>query len=431
MDRVILHCDMNAFYASVELLARPELAERPVAVCGDPAARHGIILAKNERAKAFGVSTAETVWSARRKCPELVLLGAHHEKYREYSRLVNDIYCRFTDMVEPFSIDESWLDVTGSGLLFGDGRAIGDRIRETVRGELGLTLSVGVSFNKVFAKMGSEYKKPDATTVIDRGNYRELLWPLPVGALFFVGAATAAKLAGKGVRTIGRLASCDRNALVSWLGKQGGMLHDYANGADESPVRLAEERRRIKSVGNGITFKRDIRGADEIRTGVTALSDTVAGRLRKYGLKCHSVKVDIKDPYFKTISRQKQLAVATDITEEIIAAAMDLIARAWGKDEPIRLITVTACNLRGGDEVEQLSFFGADGVTPDAAGTGRARGERIDRALDGIRRRYGDGAVTFGSILHNDIGIDPGERSDAAPDGNAPDGNAPSGSFFP
>jgi DNA polymerase-4 len=397
---------MNAFYASVELLSMPELTGRPVAVCGDPAGRHGIVLAKNERAKAFGVSTAETIWSARKKCPKLVLLRAHHEKYREYCTRINRIYSRFTDMIEPFSIDESWLDVTGSTLLFGGGREIADRIREVVREELGLTLSVGVSFNKVFAKMGSEYKKPDATTVIDRANYRELLWPMPVGELFFVGGATAAKLAGKGVRTIGDLASRDRSSLISWLGKQGGMLHDYANGADESPVSLASERRRIKSVGNGITFKRDISGRDEIRVGVTALSDTVAGRLRKYGLKCRSVKVDIKDPYFKTISRQKQLASATDVTEEIVLAAMDLIDRARSINEPVRLITVTGCNLRGGDEAEQLSFLGADGRQVDMTAAGEARGERIDRAVDDIRRKYGAGAITFGNILYNDIGIE-------------------------
>jgi DNA polymerase-4 len=408
---------MNAFYASVELLSAPELAARPVAVCGDPTGRHGIVLAKNEKAKSFGVVTAETIWSARKKCPELVLLRAHHEKYREYCGLINDIYYRFTDMVEPFSIDESWLDVTGSGLLFGDGREIGDRIRKTVREELGLTLSVGVSFNKIFAKMGSEYKKPDATTVIDRGNYRELLWPLPAKELFFVGGATAAKLAGKGVKTIGNLASCDRRTLFSWLGKQGGVLHDYANGADESPVRFAAERRRIKSVGNGLTFKRDITGPEEIRTGVTALADTVAGRLRKYGLKCRSVKVDIKDPYFKTISRQKQLAVATDITEEIAGAAMELIERSWGRNDPIRLITVTGGNLQGSEEVEQLSFLGADGLTPDTGPAGRVRGERIDRAVDSIRRRYGSGAITFGSVLHNDIGIELDEQNDETPFG--------------
>jgi DNA polymerase-4 len=407
---------MNAFYASVELLSRPELAGRPVAVCGDPGSRHGIVLAKNEKAKAFGVSTAETVWSAQKKCPELVLLRAHHEKYSEYCALINSIYYRFTDMVEPFSIDESWLDVTGSVLLFGDGREIAGRIRETVRGELGLTLSVGVSFNKIFAKMGSEYKKPDATTVIDRGNYRKLLWPLPTGELFFVGRATAAKLAGKGIRTIGDIASRERSALVSLLGKQGGMLHDYANGADESPVSLATERRRIKSVGNGITFKRDIRGAEDIRVGVTALSDTVAGRLRKYGLKCGAVKVDIKDPHFKTISRQKQLAAASDVTEEIIGAAMELIARSWPDGEPIRLITVTGCNLRDSGEAEQLSMFGADGLTPYASADGRARGERVDRAVDSIRRKYGAGAITFGNILRNDIGVELDEHVEENPD---------------
>jgi DNA polymerase-4 len=407
---------MNAFYASVELLSIPELAERPVAVCGDPNSRHGIILAKNERAKAFGVKTAETIWNARKKCPDLALLRAHHEKYSEYCARINDIYYRFTDMVEPFSIDESWLDVTGSALLFGDGREIADHIRDVVRDELGLTLSVGVSFNKIFAKMGSEYKKPDATTVIARDNYRELLWPMPAKSLFFVGGATAAKLACRGVRTIGDLASRDRAALVSWLGKQGGMLHDYANGADESPVRLASERRRIKSVGNGITFRRDISSRDEILVGVTAMADTVAGRLRKYGLKCRSVKVDIKDPYFKTVSRQKQLSSATDVTEEIIRAAMALIDRARTSDEPIRLITVTGCNLRYGNEAEQLSFFGSDGTTPDAAASNRARGERIDRAMDDIRRRYGAGAITFGNVLHNDIGVEFDEHGDDADD---------------
>ncbi|MDR1246290.1 MAG: DNA polymerase IV [Clostridiales Family XIII bacterium] len=416
MDRVILHCDMNAFYASVELLSMPELAGRPVAVCGDPGSRHGVVLAKNERAKAFGIRTAETVWSARSKCPGLVLLRAHHEKYREYCALINDIYYRFTDMVEPFSIDESWLDVTGSALLFGDGREIADRIRKTIHGELGLTLSVGVSFNKIFAKMGSEYKKPDATTVIDRENYRELLWPLPAEELFFVGRATAAKLSGKGVHTIGDLASRERRSLVSLLGKQGGMLYDYANGADESPVRLAAERRRIKSVGNGITFKRDIKGSEEIRTGVTALSDTVAGRLRKYGLKCGAVKVDIKDPHFKTISRQKQLVSATDVTEEIVRAAIALIEHAWPANEPIRLITVTGCNLRDGDETEQLSLFGADGLTPYTAADGMARGERVDRAVDNIRSKYGAGAITFGSILHNDIGVELDEQVEEALD---------------
>ncbi|MDR3296352.1 MAG: DNA polymerase IV [Clostridiales Family XIII bacterium] len=412
MDRVILHCDMNAFYASVELLSLPELAGRPVAVCGDPALRHGIILAKNEQAKAFGVVTAETIWSARKKCPELTLLKAHHGKYHEYCRRINEIYYRFTDMVEAFSIDESWLDVTGSRSLFGGGCEIGDRIRRTVRDELGLTLSVGVSFNKIFAKMGSDYRKPDATTWIGRENYRTLLWPLPVRELFSVGSATAAKMAGMGVRTIGDLAAYDREALTACFGKPGGMLHDYANGRDDSPVRRAEERQRIKSVGNGATFRRDICGTDEIRTGVTALADTVAGRLRKYGLKCRGVKVDIKDPFFKTISRQKQLPAATNVTGEIVRAAMELIRKSWEDTAPVRLITVTGIQLAGDGDAEQLSFFGPEGFMLDMRADARARGENLDRAMDDIRRKYGAAAITFGSVLHNDIGIELDEQSD-------------------
>ena len=204
MDRTILHCDMNSFYASVELLEHPELAGRPVAVCGDPKSRHGIILAKNEEAKKYKVQTAETIWQARRKCPDLVLLAAHHDKYERFCKIINGIYLRYTDLVEPFSIDESWLDVTGSLSKFGlTGREMADEIRETVKAETGLRQSVGVSFNKVFAKMGSDYKKPDATTVITRGNYKDLLWPLPARELIFVGKSTASRLEAMNIRTIG------------------------------------------------------------------------------------------------------------------------------------------------------------------------------------------------------------------------------------
>ncbi|MDR1571583.1 MAG: DNA polymerase IV [Clostridiales Family XIII bacterium] len=405
MDRVILHCDMNAFYASVELLSFPELASRPVAVCGDPEARHGIILAKNERAKAFGVVTAETVWSARRKCPGLVLLSAHHDRYREYCRRINGIYCRFTDMVEAFSIDESWLDVTGSTRLFGGGEEIADNIRRTVKGELGLTLSVGVSFNKIFAKMGSDYRKPDATTLVSRGNFRQLIWPLPVRDMFGVGGATAAKLAGRGIKTIGGLASCDRTLLEAQLGKNGGLLHDRANGLDDSPVAAALERRRIKSVGNGTTFRRDISGEEDIRAGVVALADTVAGRLRKHGVKCRCVRVDIKDPLFRTISRQTRLAAATNVTEDIVRAAMGLMARHWRSGDPIRLITVTAEALADEGDAEQMSFLDGASLGTGAAPDGPRRGESLDRAVDSIRRRYGAGAITFGSVLNNDIGV--------------------------
>ncbi|MDR2157137.1 MAG: DNA polymerase IV, partial [Clostridiales Family XIII bacterium] len=298
-DRIILHCDMNAFYASVELLSHPDLAERPVAVCGDPEMRRGIILAKNEHAKRYGIVTAETIAQAKRKCPSLVLLRAHHDKYNRYCKLINDIYYRFTDMVEPFSIDESWLDVTASERLFGTGEEIARTIKAAVKSELGLTQSVGVSWNKIFAKMGSEYKKPDAVTVIDRTNYKEILWPLPVRELFSVGRATAEKLHHMGIRSIGDLAAADRRTLKHVFGKQGEMLSDYAGGLENAPVRAASERRKIKSVGNGVTFRRDLLGRDDIMIALTALSDTVSGRLRKYGLKCSGVKVDVKDPEFK------------------------------------------------------------------------------------------------------------------------------------
>lgn len=399
MDRTILHCDMNGFYASVELLARPDLKGKPVAVCGNPESRHGIILAKNEEAKAYGVVTAETLWQAKRKCPDLILVRPHHDKYQEYALLINAIYERFTDMVEPFSIDESWLDVTGSLKLFGTGKEIADRIRAEVKKELGLTLSVGVSFNKIFAKMGSDYKKPDATTLITRENYKDLIWPLPVREMFLVGAATAVKLQQAGIATIGDLALTDRNLLTAMLGKQGMVLHSYANGLDDSPVCLACERQRIKSVGNGITFKRDLVGWSDIRTAVRALSDTVAGRLRRYQLKGGGVKVDIKDPFFKTISRQKQLDMPTNLAEDITHAAIEIMEKSWRSKDPIRMLTITAINLVDEKDHEQLSLF-------SAAREDREKNEKVERTMDRIRQKFGSSAITYGRIINNDIGID-------------------------
>ena len=399
MDRVILHCDMNNFYASVELLERPDLAGMPVAVCGDPEGRHGIILAKNQLAKAAGVVTAETVWQAKKKCPGLQSVRPHHDKYKDFSQQINQIYQQYTDMVEPFSIDESWLDVTASQRLFGSGRQIADTIRQRIKGELGLTLSVGVSYNKIFAKMGSEYKKPDATTEITRENYRALLWDKPVGEMFFVGWATAEKLAGLGISTIGDLARANPASLKALLGKQGPLLHQYANGLDDSPVALYNQREKIKSVGNGITFRRNLTGLDDILTAVTSLSDTVASRLRKYQMKAWGVKVDIKDPGFKTISRQKQLANATHLASEIRAASIEIIRQSWRLSDPIRLLTITAINLTDESESEQLSLFDTDTES-------REKGESIERTMDDIRKKFGDSAVTFGSVLDNDLGID-------------------------
>lgn len=398
MDRVILHCDMNGFFASVELLDYPHLKDKPMAVCGNPDNRHGIILAKNELAKAYGVVTAETLWQARKKCPELQVVPPHHDKYRHYSKLINEIYLRYTDMVEPFSVDESWLDVTGSQKLFGSGKKIADELRETVKKELGLTLSAGVSFNKIFAKMGSDYKKPDATTVISRDNYREILWPLDIREMFFVGKVTAEKLYNFGIKTIGELALADKASLVALLGKQGGVIHDYANGLDTTPVLRFDEREKIKSVGNGTTFRRNLVGIEDIRTGVMALSDTVASRLRKYKLKAFGVKVDIKDPSFKVISRQMQLDNPTNLTEVIADTAMDIIMTHWRMRDPIRLITVTAINLCDENQAQQLSLFADENINTE-------KEERAERAMDDIRKKFGSGAISFGSVIKNDIGL--------------------------
>jgi DNA polymerase-4 len=390
---------MDGFYASVELLNHPELKDFPVAVCGNPENRHGIILAKNMPAKRFGIKTAETVWQAKKKCPELRLLPPHHHKYKEYNLKINDIYQRFTDMVEPFSIDESWLDVSASLKLFGSGKDIADTIRRTIRKELGLTLSVGVSFNKIFAKMGSDYNKPDGTTVISKENYKELLWPMNVRKMFFVGSATADKLNKAGIQTIGELALADKGLLTALLGKQGGLLFEYANGLDNSPVSLYTEREKIKSVGNGTTFRRDLQGLEDIKTAVAALSDTVASRLRKYQMKSFGVKVDIKDPNFKVISRQKQLDAPTNLSEEIARLAVEIIRSSWNLANPIRMLTITAIHLCDETESEQLSLF-------DMNAKSRERGEKVARAIDDIRAKFGGKSITLGRVLNNNIGVD-------------------------
>lgn len=397
-DRVILHCDMNGFFASVELLDHPELRDRPMAVSGDPDSRHGIILAKNQIAKNYGVTTAETIWKAKQKCPDLVLVRPHMDKYKFYCSKINKIYQRFTDMVEPFSIDESWLDVTASRSLFGSGREIADTIRNTVRKELGMTLSAGVSFNKVLAKMGSEYKKPDATTVISRENFRELLWPLPAGELFGVGHATSDKLRSLGILTIGDIASADRKYLLNIFGKQGGIMWEYANGIDDSPVSLYSDREPVKSVGNGVTFRRDLVTGSDIATAVKALSDTVAGRLRKYGYKARGVKVDIKDTYFKVISRQKQLDNPSWLSEELAEASMEIINASWQKGAPIRMLTITGINLTDETDQEQLSFFGNDLKH-------REQTEKAEMTMDLIRKKYGTASIGFASVINNDLGI--------------------------
>jgi Nucleotidyltransferase/DNA polymerase involved in DNA repair len=390
-DRIILHCDLNCFFASVELLSHPDLREVPTAVCGDPASRHGIILAKNEPAKRLGIVTAETIWQARKKCPSLVLLPPHHELYRSYSKKVNDIYGQYTDLVEPFGIDESWLDLTGSAHLFGgDPKEIADEIRGRVRRELGLTLSVGVSFNKVFAKLGSDYKKPDATTVISRENWRAIVWPLPVGVLLFAGRAARQALEQHGIRTVGELAACPPEVPETLLGKMGRQLWDYANGLEHEPVRSRYDREPVKSVGSGTTFSRDLTTRDQARSGIDLLADSVAVRLRRCGMYAGGVQLTLRTPDFKTISRQKQFSSPTHLMRELSGGAMELLNSAWKPPAPIRMLTVTAISLTpSGETFEQEDLFAADP-------SDRERRGKLELAMDGIRGKYGMDAIRFG-----------------------------------
>ncbi len=400
-DRVIYHIDCNAFYASVEELFHPELKRVPMAVCGDPKARRGIILAKNELAKGFGVKTAETIWQAQRKCPQLELRPARHRVYREYCERVNAIYAQYTSQVQRFGIDESYLDVTGSLHLFGgDPIALAHEIRKRVTRETGLTVSVGVSWCKIFAKLASDLKKPDAVSVISRENYREIAWSLPVSSLLFVGRNTEEELKRWRIKTIGQLAAASPELLRERFGKLGDQLYAYANGLDESPVLEIGDEEEVHSVGNGITFSRDLVTYEDIHTSVTALSDSVASRMRRYGLKGATVQVTIKDTKLKSITRQKPLARPTYLAADLSLAAMELIEASWKIGSPIRMLTITAMKLIPEElATEQLSLFEADSA-------GREKRERLEKAVDGIRERFGRGSVMSGGVLGNDLGID-------------------------
>ncbi len=394
MDRVILHCDCNGYFASVECIERPELRLVPMAVCGNPESRHGIILAKNELAKKYGIQTAETVWQAKKKCPTLTLVPPHHDRYQYFCRLINRIYSEYTDQVEAFSIDESWLDVTGSRLLFGDGKQIADELRRRVREELGLTISVGVSFNKVFAKLGSDYKKPDATTVITRGNYRQILHPLPARDMLFVGASAAEELKKKGILTIGDIADTPPERLRSILGRMGDMLWAYANGLDDAPVRRAGEEDPVKSISNSVTFPRDLIGEEDLKTGILMLCDSVGARMRRQQVEAHTVQVQIKSPELKIISRQVTLKTPTASTREIYQAAMDVIRRSWDMRRPVRMLSLGCTNFASPGEAVQISLF------EDEADGRHEKQMKLESAVDAIRTRFGPDVISFGRTMN-------------------------------
>lgn len=391
-DRTILHSDLNSFYASVEIRNDPALAGQPVAVGGDEQARHGIVLAANQLAKRHGIRTAEALWSARRKCPELVIVRPHFDEYARFSQAVRQIYLDYTSQIEPMSLDEAFLDVTGSRSLFGDGETIAHTIRRRVKQELGLTVSVGVSFNKIFAKLGSDYKKPDAVTVFSRENYRALVWPQPAANLLYVGRATAKKLAGIGVHTIGDLAAADPAALHMLLGKMGPMLHAYANGWDRSPVAEYAAREEAKSIGNMVTAPRDICTPRDADLVLWPLCESVAHRLRRHGLCAGSLSLYIRDVELEVHTRQCQLVPPTWLARELMEHARALLARHYKWKLPIRTLGVSAGELIPADAVS---------LQLDLEGTAEKRDklERIERAMDGLKDRYGAAAVRRGTEL--------------------------------
>ncbi|WP_295210773.1 DNA polymerase IV [Ruminococcus sp.] len=384
MDRSVLHVDINNCYASIECRINPALKGKCVAVTGNEEERHGIILAKNEAAKAMGVKTGETIWQAKLKCPELVTVPPHYDIYLQYSKAAHDIYDRYTDRIEPFGIDECWLDVTCTRR---DIKEVADEIRETVKKELGITVSVGASFNKIFAKLGSDMKKPDGTTVILREDFREKIWGLPAADLLYVGQATAKKLASKGVKTIGQLAQTPPQYLETWLGKWGVYLYRYANGLDETPVQYQNEERAIKSISNGTTSYRDLMNDGDVKILTFALAESVASRLRKHGFKAMGVSVGIRDSKLRRFTRQCKLSSPTSDGVKIAQTAFKLYKESydWSQDIPIRSITIGTYELCDADTACQLDLF----TSPKKL----EKRERIDKAVDRIRERYGYNAI--------------------------------------
>ena len=390
MDRAVLHSDLNNFYATVEKKLFPDLTGRPIAVCGDREARHGIVLAKSEEAKKFGVKTGDVIWEAERKCPGLIVRPARFPEYVRYSRAVRDIYARYTDLIEPFGIDECWLDVTHSK-IFGSGEEIAERIRREVRKELGLTVSVGVSFNKVFAKLASDLKKPDAVTAVTRDNYREKIWPLPVSDLLFVGKATAKKLSAVGIATIGQLAAAEPEFLGRYLGKWGETLSVYARGEDKSPVRNMNESADLKSIGNSVTYREDIYNYEDIKRLLYVLSESVASRLRSSGLgKADTVHLWVRDKELSNYSFQRKVR-PTALCGEIAEAAFSLFKSQYTARRAVRGLGVTVSGFDKG--VQQLSI-------DDLAGDYDKK-ERAERAVVEIRKKYGYSKIQRG-IMYED-----------------------------
>ena len=385
-ERVILHCDLNNFFASVSLLFNPTLRSVPVAVCGDKEQRHGIVLAKNEAAKRCGVKTAEAIFEARAKCPELVILPPMMDKYKEYSEKAHRIYEEYTDMIEPFGIDECWLDVTGSRLLFGSGEEIADKIRREIKQKLGITVSVGVSFNKVFAKLGSDMKKPDGITVISRENFREKIWRLPISDLLFVGRKTTDKLRSCGICTIGDAAVCSDEMLERLLGKNGLELKRYALGEDNSPVSRQHEKTTPKSIGRSVTRQQDFKTPDEIWGMFLSLAREISDSLREQGLYAGGVQVHIRNAALSVKEFSRSYPDSVNGAKIIAERGMELLNEHFGFTEPLRSVGLRAINLRGYQTAIQEDIFGDSEK--------RETEEKIESSIYELRKKFGSTSIT-------------------------------------
>lgn len=382
----ILHCDLNNFYASCESLVHPELCDKAVAVGGSPKDRHGVIVASNYKAKSYGIRCGVTVYQAYKLCPEVVICPPNFELYNEMSRRVRAIYADYTDQVEVFSIDECWLDVTHSR-MFGSPREIADIIRKRVKEETGLTISVGVSFNKTFAKIGSDLKKPDATTEITLDNYKDIVWKLPVGDMFGVGRQMKSKLYKLGVNTIGDLARFSKDLLIKDFGKVGEMLYNHANGLDTDVVAYLTDEQTPKSVGNSTTFYKDLQNIKDIELGFTVIAESVVGRMIKYGLNCaKTLSIVVKDSELQVYQKQCQLTPPCRNSVIYTSTALKMFKDNFSHLKGVRLLGITASDWCG--ESNQISMF--DSVKPKKS---------IDEVMIKIRNKYGLSAIKKGNTM--------------------------------
>lgn len=390
-ERIILHCDLNNFFASVSLLFNPTLKGLPVAVSGNKENRHGIILAKNEIAKKYGVKTAEPIFEAKRKCADLILLPAMYDKYSEYSKKAHKIYQKYTDMIEPFGIDECWLDVTGSTVLFGSGEKIANLIREDMKNKLGLTVSVGVSFNKVFAKLGSDMKKPDAVTVISRENFKQKIWPIPACDLLFVGRKTADKLKSIGINTIGDIASCNITTIERLLGKNGADLWRYAMGEDNSPVITPTKDDKPKSIGRSTTCSKDFENNDEVWKALLSFAEEICSTLHKKDIYAGGVQIHIRTA---SLSVKEFSTTFCDMVNNPLTLAkrgFKLFLQNYTFGEPLRSVGLRAINIKDSKYAVQQDIFGNEEK--------ETKMEKIEDSIFELRERFGESSIKRATIV--------------------------------